>query len=55
VVWAPPHADFLCIEPQSHGIGAPSEPAAREATPMARLSPGEILTGWMRIGAESLA
>jgi aldose 1-epimerase len=54
VVWAPPHADFLCLEPQSHGIGAPSERRAREATPMARLEPGETLSGWMRISASAL-
>jgi aldose 1-epimerase len=54
VVWAPARADFLCLEPQSHGIGAPSERRAREATPMTRLSPGESLTGWMRIGASAL-
>jgi aldose 1-epimerase len=55
VVWAPPRADFLCLEPQSHGIGAPSELPAREATPMARLERGESLSGWMRISAEALA
>jgi aldose 1-epimerase len=54
VVWAPAGAHFLCLEPQSHGIGAPSENAAREATPMARLQPGETLSGWMRISAEAL-
>jgi aldose 1-epimerase len=55
VVWAPPQADFLCLEPQSHGIGAPSERPASEATPMARLKPGESLSGWMRISARALA
>lgn len=49
VVWAPPGADFLCVEPQSHAIGAPSEAAARAASPLTRLAPGETLEGWIRI------
>ncbi len=49
VVWAPEGADFLCIEPQSHGIGAPSEQAARKATPLSSLARGETLSGWMEI------
>jgi aldose 1-epimerase len=55
VVWAPPGADFICVEPQSHGIGAPSEAAARAATPMARLQPGESLAGSLRISASRAA
>jgi aldose 1-epimerase len=54
VVWAPPGADFLCVEPQSHAIGAPSEPAARAAAPLKRLAPGEVLEGWLRIVPEAL-
>ena len=54
VVWAPAGADFLGVEPQSHGIGAPSEAAAREATPLMRLAPGERLEGRIRISAESV-
>ena len=54
VVWAPAGADFLCVEPQSHAIGAPSEPAARAAAPLRRLAPGEILEGWLRIAPEAL-
>jgi len=54
VVWAPPGADFLCVEPQSHAIGAPSEPAARAAAPLKRLAPGEALEGWLRIVPEAL-
>ena len=54
VVWAPAGADFLCVEPQSHGIGAPSEPAARAAAPLKRLAPGETLEGWLRIVPEAL-
>ena len=51
VVWAPADADFLCVEPQSHAIGAPSEAIARAASPLARLAPGETLTGRIRIAA----
>lgn len=54
VVWAPAGADFLCVEPQSHAIGAPSEPAARAAAPLERLAPGEVLEGWLRIAPEAL-
>ena len=54
VVWAPAGADFLCVEPQSHAIGSPSERAARDAAPMRRLEPGESLEGWLRIAAEPL-
>lgn len=49
VLWAPPGADFVCFEPQSHGIGAPSLAAARAVTPLARLEPGETLEGWMTV------
>ncbi|MCO5090262.1 hypothetical protein [Bosea sp. (in: a-proteobacteria)] len=54
VVWAPAEADFLCVEPQSHAIGAPSEPAARAASPLRRLAPGETLEGWLRIAPEAI-
>ncbi|WP_305681141.1 hypothetical protein [Bosea sp. (in: a-proteobacteria)] len=54
VVWAPAGADFLCVEPQSHVIGSPSERAAREAAPLRRLAPGESLEGWLRIAPEAL-
>jgi len=54
VVWAPAGADFLCVEPQSHAIGAPSEPAARAASPLRRLAPGETLEGWLRIAPTAL-
>lgn len=55
VVWAPAGADFLCVEPQSHAIGSPSEPAARAAAPLTRLAPGETLSGWLRIAPALLA
>jgi aldose 1-epimerase len=54
VVWAPAGADFLCVEPQSHAIGSPSERPAREAAPLTRLEPGETLSGWLRIVPEAL-
>lgn len=54
VVWAPAGADFLCVEPQSHAAGAPSEAIVRAVSPLARLRPGESLAGWMRISAEAL-
>lgn len=54
VLWTPPDADFVCLEPQSHGLGAASEEAARAVTPLARLAPGETLEGWMEIGPEEL-
>ena len=54
VVWAPASADFLCVEPQSHAIGAPSEPPARAAAPLQRLAPAETLEGWLRIVPEAI-
>lgn len=54
VLWSPAGADFLCFEPQSHAIGAPSEAAARAATPLQALGTGESLSGWMRIVPKSL-
>lgn len=54
VVWAPAGADFLCVEPQSHAIGSPSEAAARAAAPLKLLAPGEALEGWLRIAPEAL-
>ncbi len=54
VVWAPAGADFLCVEPQSHAIGSPSEKAARAVAPLTRLEPGETLSGWLRISPEPL-
>ncbi len=54
VVWAPAGAGFLCVEPQSHAIGAPSEAVVRALTPLKRLEPGETLAGWLRIAPEGL-
>jgi aldose 1-epimerase len=55
VVWAPPGAPFLCFEPQSHAIGAPSLPAVAALTPLAWLAPGESLSGTMRLAARPCA
>jgi aldose 1-epimerase len=41
--WAPDGRDFLCFEPQSHALGAPSEPIAAEAAPLALLAHDETL------------
>jgi aldose 1-epimerase len=49
VLWAPAGSNFVCFEPQSHGIGAPGIAAARAITPLAQLQPGETLEGWMTI------
>lgn len=54
LVWQPAGAAFLCVEPQSHAAGAPSEAAVRAVSPLARLAPGETLSGWMRIAAAVL-
>jgi aldose 1-epimerase len=54
VVWAPADADFLCVEPQSHAIGSTSVKAARAASPLRLLQPGETLSGWMRISPQKL-
>lgn len=54
VVWAPAGAGFLCVEPQSHAIGSPSEAAARAVAPLRTLAPGETLSGWLRIEPEAL-
>lgn len=54
VVWAPADAPFLCVEPQSHGIGAPSDKLAGELTPVTVLQPGETLSGWIRLEPYSI-
>ncbi len=54
VLWSPPDADFVCFEPQSHGIGAPGDAVARAITPLARLAPGQTLSGWMTLTPREL-
>jgi aldose 1-epimerase len=49
VLWTPKDAPFVCFEPQSHAIGAPSEPVVAAATPLSLLQPGETLSGWMAL------
>jgi aldose 1-epimerase len=49
LLWTPGDTDFVCFEPQSHVIGAPSDPVAATLSPMAWLEQGQSLTGWMRI------
>ncbi len=49
VLWTPAGVPFVCLEPQSHAIGAPSEAIVREATPMTMLAPGEEMSGWMAL------
>ncbi len=54
VLWSPPGADFVCFEPQSHGIGAPGDAMARSITPLARLEPGQTLSGWMTLTPQEI-
>jgi aldose 1-epimerase len=54
VLWTPPGSGFVCFEPQSHGIGAPSDAATRAVTPLKALGPGENLEGWMTITPREL-
>jgi aldose 1-epimerase len=49
LLWTPGNAPFVCFEPQSHVLGAPSEEAGMAAGPLKMLEPGERLTGWMRL------
>jgi aldose 1-epimerase len=53
LVWMPADAPYFCIEPQSHAVGAPSEAVAKAVTPLARLSPGETLSGRVRLVPEA--
>lgn len=49
VLWQPVGAPFMCLEPQTHAIGAPSEAVVRVLTPLHSLIQGETLSGTMRI------
>jgi aldose 1-epimerase len=54
-VWSAGSVSHVCIEPQSHGVGAPSEPMSSAITPMARLAPGESLSGWLALIPKQIA
>lgn len=54
LLWAPPDAEFVCLEPQTHAIGAPSEAAARAVTPLRILAPGASWTVSMTIALEPI-
>ncbi len=49
LLWTPGTTDFVCFEPQSHAVGAPSEAAAQAAAPLKLLERGETLSGEMRL------
>jgi aldose 1-epimerase len=55
VLWCPPDSDFVCLEPQSHSIGATSEAMAASLTPLTQLAPGESFQVSMTIRPERLA
>ena len=46
VLWSPANAPFVCFEPQSHCIGAPTNAELHAHTPMVRLNKGETIEGW---------
>lgn len=52
--WSPVGAPFLCLEPQTHAMGAPSEPIAHEAGPLALLAPGQSLAIRLTLAADAL-
>lgn len=55
VMWSPPNTPFLCFEPQSHGVGAPTEGLVRMAAGLQPLAPGGVLSGAMRLSVSELA
>lgn len=54
LLWRPPGARFVCFEPQSHVIGAPSDPRGWQISPMRLLEQGQSMAGWMELSAASL-
>ncbi len=54
LLWAPAEADFVCFEPQSHALGAPSEAIVRSVTPLATLEPGEGLWDTMTLTPDAI-
>jgi aldose 1-epimerase len=55
LAWSPADAPFVCVEPQSHVVGAPTAEISRALTPLARLANGETLTGTMTLSAHAFA
>jgi aldose 1-epimerase len=55
LLWSPGDEGFVCFEPQSHVIGAISDPAGARLSPMALLGKGESFGGWMRLSARMSA
>lgn len=54
-VYAPPGADFLCVEPVSHVPDAVNRPESPETTGLRQLAPGERLSAHVDFRAEALA
>ena len=54
LLWAPAGAEFFCLEPQSHVVGAPTDPVARAVTPLKRLAPGETMAGFMTLAGRAV-
>ncbi|MBY0612210.1 MAG: hypothetical protein K2P80_08490 [Beijerinckiaceae bacterium] len=53
LLWRPPGARFVCFEPQSHVIGAPSDRKGWQISPMWLLECGQSMAGWMELTAAS--
>jgi aldose 1-epimerase len=49
VVWSNAGGNYVCIEPQSHPIGAPSEKLVQAVSPMKIIQPEETFSGWMSL------
>ena len=55
LLWSPKGAPFLCLEPQTHALGAPSDPIAQDAGPLTLLAPGETLSMRLMLTSERLS
>lgn len=55
LVWSPVGADFVCFEPQSHGVGAQTEGLMRAIAPLTPLGKGQSMHGTMRLSLEDFA
>ena len=49
VLWSPVGAEFVCIEPQSHAVGAQTEGLIRALAPLTPLARGQGIQGTMRL------